>query len=171
MSSLMARSGRLAMALVVAAMGARGPWRSLMRLMARLRRAAMIWGPLRVRSWWRSSPVTTSRTQWRRFSMAQCPRAQEATSSGGASVMGREQNRVDHLGGPPPAAAALVDGCGAADPHHLGGAGQVDPGGGLDGLDGAPHSAPVGAVGDAGGGHVLPGQFLEGPFQARPACP
>ena len=28
------------MALVVAAMGARGPWRSLMRLMARLRRAA-----------------------------------------------------------------------------------------------------------------------------------
>ena len=28
------------MALVVAAMGARGPWKSLMRLMARLRRAA-----------------------------------------------------------------------------------------------------------------------------------
>ena len=28
------------MALVVVAMGARGPWRSLMRLMARLRRAA-----------------------------------------------------------------------------------------------------------------------------------
>ncbi|ALC99268.1 hypothetical protein AM609_06820 [Actinomyces sp. oral taxon 414] len=64
-----------------------------MRLMARLRRAAMIWGPLRVRSWWRSSSKTTSRIQWRRFSMAQCPRAQEATSSGGASVGGREQIR------------------------------------------------------------------------------
>ena len=30
--------------------------------MVRLRRAAMFSGPLRVRSWWWSSPVTTSRT-------------------------------------------------------------------------------------------------------------
>ena len=81
------------MALVVAAMGARGPWRSLMRLMARLRRAAMIWGPLAVRSWWRSSSKTTSRTQWSRFSMAQWPRAQAATCSGRAWSMGREQIR------------------------------------------------------------------------------
>ena len=138
-----------------------------MRLMARLRGAAMTWGPLAVRSWWRSSPVTTSRTRWRRFSMARWPRAQEATSSGWASVGGREQNRVDHLGGPPPAAAALVDGSGAADPHHLGGAGQVDPGGRLDRFDGAPRPAPVGAVGDGGGGHVLPGRPLQLPFQAR----
>ena len=56
---------------------------------------------------------------------------------------------------------------GAADPDHLGGAGEVDPGGGLDGLDGAPHPAPVGAVGDGDGGHVLPGQLLQLPFQAR----
>ena len=55
------------MALVVAAMEARGPWARRMRLMARLRRAAMIWGPLAVRSWWRSSSKTTSRTQWRRL--------------------------------------------------------------------------------------------------------
>ena len=99
--------------------------------------------------------------------MAQWPRAQEATCSGWASVGGREQNRVDHLGGPPPAAAALVDGSGAADPDHLGGAGQVDPRGRLDRFDGAPYPAPVGAVGDGDGGHVLPGQLLQLPFQAR----
>ena len=99
--------------------------------------------------------------------MAQWPRAQEATCSGWASVGGREQNRVDHLGGPPPAAAALVDGSGAADPDHLGGAGEVDPRGRLDRFDGAPHPAPVGAVGDGDGGHVLPGQLLQLPFQAR----
>ena len=116
------------------------------------------------------TPVRKRSASWR-TSMAQCPRAQEATSSGGASVMGREQNRVGHLGGRPPAAAALVDGSGASDPDHLGGAGQVDPCGGLDGLDGAPHSAPVGAVGDGQGRDVLPGRPLQLPLQARPACP
>ena len=81
-------------------------------------------------------------------------------------VHGKGADQVDHLGGPPPAAAALVDGSGAADPDHLGGAGEVDPGGGLDGLDGAPHPAPVGAVGDGDGGHVLPGRPLQLPLQA-----
>ena len=162
----MARRGRGAMALVVAAMEAAGPWARRMRLMARFRRAAMTCGALPVRSRWRSSSKTTSRIQWRRFSMAQCPRAQEATSSGGASVMGREQNRVDHLDVLPP-----PDGCGASDPDHLGGAGEVDPGGRLDRFDGAPHPAPVGAVGDGHGRHVLPGQPLQLPLQAGPACP
>ena len=63
MSSLMARRGCLARALVVAAMGVWGPWKSRMRLMARFLKAAEIKGPLRVRSWWRSSPVTMSRIQ------------------------------------------------------------------------------------------------------------
>ena len=73
-SSLMARWGCGAMALVVAAMGVWGPWKSRMRLMARFLRAAEIKGPLRVRSWWRSSPVTMSLIQWRRFSMSQWSR-------------------------------------------------------------------------------------------------
>ena len=63
----MARRGRGVMALVVEAMGAAGPWARRMRLMARFRRAAMTCGALPVRSWWRSSPVTTSRTRWRRL--------------------------------------------------------------------------------------------------------
>ena len=93
--------------------------------------------------------------------MAQWPRAQEATASGWAWSMGREQNRVDHLGGPPPAVAALVDGSGAADPHHLGGAGQVDPGGRLDRFDGAPHPPPVTGVDARDGRDVLPRELLE----------
>lgn len=60
---------------------------------------------------------------------------------------------------------------GAADPDHLGGAGEVDPGGGLDGLDGAPHPPPVTGVDARDGRDVLPGQLLQLPFQARPACP
>ena len=93
--------------------------------------------------------------------MVQWPRAQAATCSGGASVMGREQNRVDHLDVLP-----SPDGSGAADPDHLGGAGEVDPCGGLDGLDGAPHPPAVAGVDARDGRDVLPGQFLEGPFQA-----
>ena len=80
--------------------------------------------------------------------------------------MGREQTRVDHLDVLP-----ALDGSGAADPHHLGDAGEVDPLGRLHSPDGAPHSPTVGAVGDGDGGHVLPGQPLQLPFQARLACP
>ena len=61
--------------------------------MVRLRRAAMISGPLAVRSWWRSSSKTTSRTQWSRFSIPQCPWTQAATCSGWACSMGSEQIR------------------------------------------------------------------------------
>ena len=70
----MARRGCLAMALVVAAMGTFAPWRSLMKLMARFLNVAETKGALPTRNWWRSSPVTTSRTQWRRFSTVQCSR-------------------------------------------------------------------------------------------------
>ena len=52
-------------------------------------------------------------------------------------VHGKGADQVDHLDVLPP-----LDGSGASDPDHLGGAGEVDPGGGLDGLDGAPHRLP-----------------------------
>ena len=80
---------------------------------------------------------------------------------------GEGADQVGHLGGRPPAAAALVDGSGAADPDHLGGAGEVDPRGGLDGLDGAPHPPPVAGVDARDGRDVLPGQGPQLPFQAR----
>ena len=60
--SLMARFGCCDRDLVVEAIAAWVPWARRMRLIVRLRRAAMISGPLRVRSWWRSSSKTTSRT-------------------------------------------------------------------------------------------------------------
>ena len=93
MSSLMACLGCLDRDLVVLAMEVPVPWKSRMRLMARLRRAAMTCGPLAVRSWWRSSSKTTSRIQWSRFSIPQCPWIQAAMASGWASVMRREQIR------------------------------------------------------------------------------
>ena len=43
------------------------------RVMTVLRRVAMTRGALPVRTWERSSSKETSRTQWRRFSMPQCP--------------------------------------------------------------------------------------------------
>ena len=58
----MARLGCLDRDLAVEAMETPGPRKRRMRLMARFLRAAMISGPLRVRSWWRSSSKTTSRT-------------------------------------------------------------------------------------------------------------
>ena len=60
--SLMACFGCRDRDLVVEAIPAPGPWVRRMRLMVRLRRAAMISGPLAVRSWWRSSSKTTSQT-------------------------------------------------------------------------------------------------------------
>ena len=90
---MMARVGRLDRDLVVVAVEALVPWKRWMRLMAKFFKVAMTCGPLRVRSWWRSSSKTTSLTQWRRFSIPQCPRIQAATVSGWASVMGREQIR------------------------------------------------------------------------------
>ena len=59
---MMARLGCLDRDLVVEAIAALVPWKSRMRLMARFLSMAMISGPLAVRSWWWSSPVTTSLT-------------------------------------------------------------------------------------------------------------
>ena len=42
--------------------------------MAALRNAARLWGPCPFFTWHLSSPSETSRTQWRRFSIPQCPR-------------------------------------------------------------------------------------------------
>src|SRR5665213_2522198 len=51
---------------------------------ARLRSVAMTRGALPTRIWERSSPKVTSRTQWMRFSMPQCPRTSSASSFGPA---------------------------------------------------------------------------------------
>ena len=48
-------------------------------VMARLRRLAMMRGPLAVRTWERSSSKSVSRTQWRRSSMPQWPRMMVAS--------------------------------------------------------------------------------------------
>jgi hypothetical protein len=51
---------------------------------ARLRRIAIILGALPERTWERSSSKVTSRTQWLRFSMDQCPRTSWRRSAGDA---------------------------------------------------------------------------------------
>ena len=58
----MACLGCLDRDLVVEAMEVLAPWKRRLRLMARLRSAAMISGPLAVRSWWWSSSKMTSLT-------------------------------------------------------------------------------------------------------------
>ena len=67
--------------------------------------------------------------------MPQWPRARAAICSGRAWSTGSEQNRVDDLGGLLggllPAAAALVDGAGAADPGSPGRRRGSPPTGGL----------------------------------------
>ena len=50
---------------------------------------AMTRGPFPVRTWDRSSPSVTSRTQCRRFSMDQWPRSQAASGCGRARSAGR----------------------------------------------------------------------------------
>src|SRR5680860_431444 len=55
------------------------------RLMAVLRRVAMICGLLPVRTWERSSSNVTSRTQWSLFSIPQWLRTQAARVVGGAA--------------------------------------------------------------------------------------
>jgi hypothetical protein len=56
----------------------------------RLRRDAMICGPLAVRIWERSSPKSRSRTQWSLSSMPQWPRMMAASWAGLAWVTLRE---------------------------------------------------------------------------------
>ena len=163
--SLMARLGCLDRDLVVEAIAALVPWKSRMRLMARFLSMAMISGPLAVRSWWWSSPVTTSLTDVEAVLdfLPQCPWTRAATVSGWAWSMGREQIGVDHLN------ARLFSGClsaavlarvltvpggsGASDPDHLGGCGEARPLGCFDGFDGASHPPPMRGV-DPGGGEV-----------------
>ena len=97
---------------------------------------------------------------WRRFSIPQCPWIQAATASGWASVMRREQTRVDHLDALP-----TFEGAGASDLEHLGSGGEAHPGGGLDGLDGAPHPPTVAGVDARDGWDALAGQGLESTVQ------
>lgn len=70
-------------------------------------------------------------------------------ASGWASVMVREQTRVDRLNVLP-----ALDGPGASSLEHLSSPGEVHPSGSLDGLDGAPHPPPVSGV-DLGGGRAV----------------
>lgn len=52
---------------------------SLKMVMTRLRRLAMIWGPLAVRIWERSSSKSRSRTQCRRSSIPHWPQMMAAS--------------------------------------------------------------------------------------------
>ncbi len=54
------------------------------KLIAVFRMVAMTWGALPVRIWERSSSKVTSRHQWIRFSMPQCPWTHPASVAGGA---------------------------------------------------------------------------------------
>jgi hypothetical protein len=58
-------------------------------LMARLRREAMTWGPLLVRTWERSSSKVTSRCQCRQVSTHQWPQIQVASSAAVVCPAGR----------------------------------------------------------------------------------
>jgi hypothetical protein len=59
-------------------------------VMTRLRRLAMMRGPLAVRTWERSSPKSRSRIQWSRSSMLLWPRMMAASWGGLAWVTRRE---------------------------------------------------------------------------------
>lgn len=62
-------------------------------------------------------------------------------ASGWASVIGREQTRVDHLNMLP-----ALDGPGASELDHLRSPGEVHPGGSLNRLDSTPHPPTVTGV-------------------------
>ncbi len=55
-----------------------------------VRRVAITWGALPVRTWEPSSPTETSRTQCRRFSIPECPWIQVARVAGGAAAWSAE---------------------------------------------------------------------------------
>ena len=65
--------------------------------MVRLRRAAMISGPLRVRSWWRSSSKTTSRTDVETVLDALAPADPGRDGLGLGVGHGQGARQVDHL--------------------------------------------------------------------------
>ena len=137
----MARFGCRDRDLVVLAMEVPVPWKSRMRLMARLRRVAMTCGPSRVRSWWRSSSKMTSLTDVE--SVLYPPVSLDPGRDGLGLGVGHGQgaDQVDHLD-----ALAAFDGSGAADLDHLRRPREVHPLRDLEGLDGAPHPPTVRGV-------------------------
>ena len=109
--------------------------------MARLRSAAMISGPLAVRSWWRSSSKMTSLTDVE--SVLDSPVPLDPGRDDLGLGIGHRQGaaRVDHLNMLP-----ALDGPGASGLDHLRSPGEVHPGGSLDGLDSTPHPPTVTGV-------------------------
>ena len=138
MSSLMACLGCRDRDLVVLAMEVLAPWKRRMRLMARLRRVAMISGPLPVRSWWWSSSKMTSLTDVETVLDSPVP-LDPGRDDLGLGIGHREgADQVDHLD-----ALAAFDGSGASELDHLRSPGEVHPGGSLNRLGSAPHPPPV----------------------------
>ena len=109
--------------------------------MARFLRAAMISGPLRVLSWWRSSSKTTSRTDVETVLDPPVPADPGGNLLGLGVGHGQGAHQVDHLD-----ALAAFDGSGAADLDHLSRPREVHPLRDLEGLDGAPHPPTVRGV-------------------------
>ena len=92
--------------------------------------------------------------------MCQWPRTQAARVAGlGVAVAGDEVDDLDGL------LAFLRDG--AAQLRDLGGAVELDPGRGQDGLDGAAGPAAMVRAHGRDGGDGGPGQLLELPVQRR----
>ena len=138
--SLMARFGRRDRDLVVEAIPAPGPWTRRMMPMARFRRAAIISGPSRVRSWWRSSSKTTSLTDVEPVLDSPVP-LDPGRNLLGLSLLHRQRaDQVDHLNGCPLGLTVLArtltvpGGSRAPDLKHLSRLREVDPGGCPDGL-------------------------------------
>ena len=108
--------------------------------MARLRRLAMMRGPLAVRTWERSSSKSRSRTQCSRSSMPQWPRMMAASWAEAGLGHGQRGDRVAGFARPLPfqfAAAHDLDG--------LGGMGEGQAPGYRGDLEGAPLGAAVAA--------------------------
>ena len=121
-------------------------------------KAVMISEPLRVRSWWRSSPGTMSLTDvetvlYPPSARGSRPRRLRA---------GRRSWAGSRSGRPTPPTCSWPCGswwCGCVGPGpHLGNCRKVHPPGGLNRLDGAPHPPPVRGVDAREGWDILPGQ-------------
>ena len=109
--------------------------------MVRLHRAAMISGPLAVRSWWRSSSKMTSLTDVESVLDSPVP-LDPGRDDLGLGIGHREgADQVDHLNMLP-----ALDGPGASELDHLRSPGEVHPLRDLEGLDGAPHPPTVRGV-------------------------
>ena len=131
--------------------------------MARLRRAAMAWGPLRVRTWERPR---RRRCRGRGAApRSASDRGSRRRAGRGGLVSVQAGDGVDG-DGPPPPAVQRPDLAGEAD--GLGGVREGEPGGDGRGLEGAVLLAAVAPVVLAGGDRdVPPGQVLDLGVQAR----